>query len=79
MIPIYLNVHHHSPPPVYGYLSFNIGDTMTIFDEILKPKKPKLTQEQEEKINEEYLNGFISKAKELSKKKGEQDAINKYR
>lgn len=52
---------------------------MTIFDEILKPKKPKLTQEQEENINEEYVNGFISMAKELSRKKGEQDAINKYR
>jgi len=52
---------------------------MTLFDDILKPRKPKLTQEQEETIKEEYLNGFLTKAKELSKKKGEQDAIEKYR
>jgi hypothetical protein len=52
---------------------------MKLFDDILKPKKPKLTQEQTEKLNDEYVNGFIEKAKELSKKKGEQDAINKYR
>jgi len=49
-----------------------------LFD-ILFRSNPKLTDEQKEQIDKEYLEGFINKAKELSKQKGENDAKQKYK